>query len=257
VIDKTWPELNNLDIRKISEKQCLTWAKKLAELYSPSVYNNTVGTLRQILQLATKAGVRFANPAMEIRRKPVRAKQLQLPSQDQFKAFIQSIIDGNGRFSRDCSCLVQFLAYGGFRIGEAGQITWEDIDLERGEITVKGDPITGTKNSEIRIVPIIPPMRNLLLEIKSERNDEPTSQKVMRVFECQKAMNRAAKITGMSRITHHYLRHLFATRCIESGVDIPTVARWLGHKDGGALAMKVYGHLRDEHSQQMAEIVHF
>jgi len=34
------------------------------------------------------------------------------------------------------------------------------------------------------------------------------------------------------------LRHLFATRCIESGVDIPTVSRWLGHKDGGALAMK-------------------
>jgi integrase len=35
---------------------------------------------------------------------------------------------------------------------------------------------------------------------------------------------------------------------IESGVDIPTVSRWLGHKDGGALAMRVYGHLRQEHS---------
>jgi len=42
-------------------------------------------------------------------------------------------------------------------------------------------------------------------------------------------------------ITHHDLRHLFATRCIETGVDIPTVSRWLGHKDGGGLAMKVYG----------------
>jgi hypothetical protein len=44
---------------------------------------------------------------------------------------------------------------------------------------------------------------------------------------------------------------------IESGVDIPTVARWLGHKDGGALAMKTYGHLRNEHSQQMAQKVKF
>jgi integrase len=61
----------------------------------------------------------------------------------------------------------------------------------------------------------------------------------MLVRECQEAMNRAAKIVGMPRITHHDLRHLFATRCIESGVDIPTVSRWLGHKDGGALAMKV------------------
>ena len=47
------------------------------------------------------------------------------------------------------------------------------------------------------------------------------------------------------------------TRCIESGVDIPTVSRWLGHKDGGALAMRVSGHLRNEHSQQMAQKVRF
>jgi len=53
------------------------------------------------------------------------------------------------------------------------------------------------------------------------------------------------------------LRHLFATRCIESGVDIPTVSCWLGHKDGGALAMKVYGHLRDSHSAEMAQKVCF
>jgi len=59
------------------------------------------------------------------------------------------------------------------------------------------------------------------------------------------------------KLTHHDLRHLFATRCIESGVDIPTVSRWLGHKDGGALAMKTYGHLRNEHSQAMAQKVKF
>jgi len=51
-------------------------------------------------------------------------------------------------------------------------------------------------------------------------------------------IHRAAKAIGMKRITHHDLRHLFATRCSESGVEIPTVSRWLGHKDGGALAMK-------------------
>jgi integrase len=70
-------------------------------------------------------------------------------------------------------------------------------------------------------------------------------------------MDRAAKRVGMDRITHHDLRHLFATRCIESGVDIPTVSRWLGHKDGGALAMRVYGHLRDQHSVEMAQRVRF
>jgi integrase len=63
----------------------------------------------------------------------------------------------------------------------------------------------------------------------------------------------ALKILGTKRITHHDLRRLFATRCIESGMDIPNVSRWLGHKDGGALATKTYGHLRNEHSQQVAQ----
>ena len=40
-------------------------------------------------------------------------------------------------------------------------------------------------------------------------------------------------------------------------VDIPTVSRWLGHKDGGALAMKTYGHLRREHSIAQAQRVTF
>jgi integrase len=40
-------------------------------------------------------------------------------------------------------------------------------------------------------------------------------------------------------------------------VDVPTVARWLGHRDGGALAMRTYGHLREEHSRAAAAKVTF
>jgi integrase len=100
-------------------------------------------------------------------------------------------------------------------------------------------------------------MRNLLEQMKAVRPYEKPETSVMRVWECQKSIDRASTLLGIKRITHHDLRHLFATRCIESGVDIPTVSRWLGHKDGGALAMKVYGHLRNEHSQAMAQKVKF
>jgi hypothetical protein len=40
-------------------------------------------------------------------------------------------------------------------------------------------------------------------------------------------------------------------------VDIPTVSRWLGHSDGGALAMRTYGHLRQEHSTAQEAKVHY
>src|ERR1019366_5471318 len=180
------------------------------------------------------------------------------------------------RFRENCADLIQFLAFGGFRKSEASNIIWADCDFEKKEITVRGDPVTGTKNWSIRRVPMIPDMFELLQRLRSERQDEPASKPVMRVRECQKSLDRACGIKdgkrltiktkngktvelgiGIERITHHDLRHLFATRCIESGVDIPTVSRWLGHKDGGALAMKVYGHLRDQHSVAMAQKVKF
>ena len=140
---------------------------------------------------------------------------------------------------------------------QAANINWADCDFEKREIVVRGDPETGTKNWTIRRVPMIPDMIELLQRLRAERQDEPASQRVMRVRECQIAINSACKKLGIARFTHHDLRHLFATLCIESGVDIPTVSRWLGHKDGGALAMKVYGHLRDQHSVAMAQRVTF
>ena len=62
---------------------------------------------------------------------------------------------------------------------------------------------------------------------------------------------------GTPNFTHHDFRHLFATSCIKSWVDIPTVSRWLAHKDGGALAMLVCGRLRQEHSSAAIKIVSF
>src|SRR5262249_25929119 len=131
------------------------------------------------------------------------------------------------------------------------------VDFEVGEIVVRGDANTGTKNWELRRVPLIPDARGLFERMRSESSGESLDAKVFHVGECQKALDRACKKVGADRVTHHDLRDLFATRCIESGVDIPTVSRWLGHKDGGGLAMKTYGHLRREHSIAQAQRVTF
>jgi integrase len=80
---------------------------------------------------------------------------------------------------------------------------------------------------------------------------------VIQVKECNGTLATACATVGIPKLTHHDLRDLFATRCIEQEVDIPTVASWLGHKDGGALLMKVYSHLRPEHSAQIGAKVSF
>ena len=99
-------------------------------------------------------------------------------------------------------------------------------------------------------------LRALALRFKGERNPQPEDF-ISLIKSAKKCLQTACRRLGYPPFTHHDFRHFFATTCIESGVDIPTVSRWLGHKDGGALAMRVYGHLRQEHSFSMVKRVMF
>lgn len=71
------------------------------------------------------------------------------------------------------------------------------------------------------------------------------------------SLARACEKLGVELLTHHDLRDAFATSAIEAGVDVPTVAAWLGHADGGALLMRVYAHHRRAHSVSQAAKVIF
>jgi len=254
---KSWPGLADREIRSLTKTECLDWAAKFGANRSATAFNHTISILRKLFEIGMEMGARYDNPAQAIKRASERPKQLTLPEPETFAKFIAEVEKGGGRDSRNCADLIRFLAFGGFRKSEAANITWADCDFEKGEIVVRGDAETGTKNWTIRRVPMIPDMKKLLARLQAENPGALSTASIMVVRECQKAMDRAAEKIKMARITHHDLRHLFATLCIESGVDIPTVSRWLGHKDGGALAMKVYGHLRDQHSVAMAQKVEF
>jgi integrase len=175
-----------------------------------------------------------------------------LPEPGKFLEFVSAIENSKVNSCYLAADFVRFLAFGGFRKNEAAHITWGDCDFEQGKIHVRI-----TKNGDPRQLPMIAEMRALLERLRAERPNEPIEAPVMKIRGCQISISKACEAVGIPRITHHDLRHLFATRCIESGVDIPTVSRWLGHRDGGALAMKVYGHLRDQHSTAMAQKVTF
>jgi integrase len=261
-LQKTWPELWNLRLDEITPQACREWSSKLVQEIACHYYNNTLGTLKLVLEAGIKAhkangGTILENPAKDIQRTRIKQKELRLPEPSQFKQLVENVRKRSGGWGPRDGDLVEFLAYSGLRIkSEAVWVTGEDIDWTRKEIIVRGDPITATKNSETRRVPILPDMENLLIRMK-EKLGQFGKEPILQVGKCNEALARACREIGIAKLTHHDLRHLFATRCIESGVDIPTVSRWLGHKDGGALAMKVYGHLRNSHSQAMAQKVKF
>jgi len=250
----SWRELDATKLNRISESDCKEWAGRFARKVDAQYFNNTLGTLRGILKRAGMVGI--DDPTKDVKRLGVKPTELKLPEPDEFEKILEKIDTSGAGQAHHCADLVRFLAYSGCRISEARQVRWSDVNLERGFIIVQNAKSRKTNAAATtRNVPVIPEMRALLdrLGAKPRMPEDP----VCEVGECEKSLTRACRLLQISRITHHDLRHLFATRCIESGVDIPTVSRWLGHSDGGALAMKVYGHLRDEHSADMAQRVTF
>ena len=253
-LSRSWPELDATHPAKITVTDCRAWAAKFAADYSPSVFNNTLGTLRMILE---RAGIGHDdNPALKVKRLGAKPKELHLPEAGQFEGILQTVETSGAGRAKHCADFIRFLAFSGCRLNEARLVRWQDVNFEKDEIRVHNSKSAKTNGKpEFRFVPIIPPMRELLNRIKPK--DAAPELPVCAVGECEKSLTRACRLLAISRITHHDLRHLFATRCIESGVDIPTVSRWLGHSDGGALAMKTYGHLRREPSAAMAKRVTF
>ena len=252
VVLRSWPGLEQKPIGKVGRDDCDKWARRIQK-YSPTVYNNSTGTLRMIFDVAVETGARAMNPARFITKKKIVRHKLTMPTPEQFEQFVTTIAEGGGWCSRECADLVSFLAFGGFRKTEAANITWADVDFDKEQIQVRI-----TKNGDPRFVPMIADMKALLRRLLIARPDAQPGDPVMQVKECQKAIDRAAKIVGLPmRFTHHTARHLFCTRALQCGVPPSTVSEWAGHKDGGALLLKTYSHLCDHHSREQAAKVTF
>jgi hypothetical protein len=74
-----------MDVRKITKTACLDWAAKYTAEISSTNFNNTIGTLRQILDIAGEAGALYDNPSRFIKRVPVRFNIPTMPSRENFK----------------------------------------------------------------------------------------------------------------------------------------------------------------------------
>ena len=65
------------------------------------------------------------------------------------------------------------------------------------------------------------------------------------------------KLQSRAGVGFHDMRHHFASVAVMGGVPFRQVAAWLGHKDGGVLVGKVYGHLDPDFGQGAARKVSF
>ena len=280
-IEKTWPGFASLRPDEIKPTAVIQWRDRALSTgtgYKPpgakaasentagkssSMFNKAVDTVRRMLDMAVDAGAIHANPLVD--RRGLKAKDTphkpQLPETAKLHAIFEEMESIGGR-GVETSIFCQFLAFTGCRKSEAAAVRWQDVDTARGIIRVRG---TKTE-AAAREVPLSKAARDLMERIMQRRLKAATvaidgkpqvnlSSPVLAVREAQNSLSRACAKVGVPRLTHHDLRDAFATTCIEAGVDIPTVAAWLGHADGGALLMRVYAHHRRAHSvAQMAKV---
>jgi integrase len=218
--------------------------------------------LRNVLKSAIDDGyIRDLPQIKMLDEAPPPKRDLVTPAEfDQLIEAAQTACDKNGAQLAD---YLRFLAFSGAREQEALRIKWSDVDLERERVTIGTDGLT--KNWESRTVEFNPQLGALLCEMHLRRAPDcswlfPSPQRGPRdehARSFRESLKIARKAAGLERIGFHDLRHYFCSVCVMAGIDFMTIAAWLGHKDGGILVGKVYGHLLDEHRQRAAKQVQF
>lgn len=158
--------------------------------------------------------------------------------------------------------LIYITLYTGLRIGEACALRWDDIDLEskaiyvRQTVSRKWEINNGVKHSvltidtpktkaSLRCIPICSKLYTILKHFPYKRqhgfilataDNQFTSP---RTFEYK--YKKVLKSCGLCPVNYHCLRHTFATRCVEKGVDIKSLSEILGHANA-SITLNTYVH---------------
>ncbi|MBQ8836659.1 MAG: site-specific integrase [Clostridia bacterium] len=148
--------------------------------------------------------------------------------------------------------------YTGLRIGELCALKWENINFETSVLSVRGtqarigsnveiiSPKSKTSKREIPIPSFLLDRINKIprdCEFVVSKNKKPFDIRTYRRH-FKKVLRRA----GLPDIKFHSLRHLFATRALEVGMDYKTLSEILGHSSV-AITLDLYAHSLSEHKK--------
>lgn len=153
----------------------------------------------------------------------------------------------------------------GLRVSELCSLDREDIDLKRGEFSVRG------KGSKIRVVFLSDNARTALVTYLSKRPDPdealfiriPQNEKLEKYEKLrltprsiQRIIKKYAIAAGIigKKVSPHSLRHSFATDLLRNGADIRSVQAMLGH--ASVTTTQIYTHVTDKQLREVHEKFH-
>lgn len=154
----------------------------------------------------------------------------------------------SGEFISD---FIKLLAYSGARKTAALNARWSMVNWEAKQIAFFG------KYDKTVNVDFNPKLGAHLADMRARRADPSNDfffpgETFDTVISPYDVFNRIREKIGQPELQLHDFRHWFISRAVMSGIDWITIARWVGHADGGILIAKVYGHLNNIHLQRQA-----
>lgn len=127
--------------------------------------------------------------------------------------------------------IVKLVLNSGFRQDEVLSLTHQQVDMFRKAIIVKG------KGNKVRTIPLNQTAINIMKERLKTRHinsdlvfPSANGTKIQKTT-LLRAFQKAVKKAGINDFTFHGLRHSFATRLAQAGIDLYAISKLLGHKD--------------------------
>lgn len=132
----------------------------------------------------------------------------------------------------------------GIRLGEVCALRWSDVDFTSGLLHIRRTAYrinyggrtelviqTPKTDNSRRTIPLTAKMLSVLRSFRAGENDYlfTGSDKHMEPRTMQYRFQKFLKELGISHRNFHILRHSFATRCIDCGMDIKSLSEILGH----------------------------
>ena len=245
-------------VSKLIEYGNLKTGKGLSENF----VNTVISVIQNSLKTAYMVGVTAEYTANKIKRPQTKEKQVvcfSVQEQKKIETYVLSC-------KKDKLFGVVLCLYTGLRIGELLALEWSDIDFGKGLLFVSKTCHDGNDGkNHIRIIDspktvnsrrMIPLPKQILPHLKSLKKRSCSDyviadgDKPVFVRSYQRTFELLLKKLDISHKGFYSLRHTFATRALECGMDVKTLSELLGHKNS-SVTLNRYAHSMLEHKQDM------